>query len=103
MKKDSPKRTWIIIVFLLLAPVIYSYVMMNEFSWSDKEINDYFKNKSMKPQYNQYTVKGRTIFYASIGNDTLPMVLFIHGAPGSWYDYLNISVTAPNTKAHLLH
>jgi pimeloyl-ACP methyl ester carboxylesterase len=98
------KRTWIIIVLvLLLAPVIYSYVMMNEFSWSDKEINDYFKNKSMKPQYNQYTVKGRTIFYASIGNDTLPMVLFIHGAPGSWYDYVKyFGDSTLNTKAHLV-
>jgi pimeloyl-ACP methyl ester carboxylesterase len=83
------KRTWIIIVILLLlAPVIYSYVMMNQFSWSEQELDQYFKNKSMKPRYNQYNVDGRTVFYASIGNDTMPMVIFIHGAPGSWYDYV---------------
>jgi len=83
------KRTWIIILLLLIvAPIIFGYVMMSSFSWSDKEINEYFKDKPMKPQFNSYEVKGRSVFYASIGADTLPMVLFIHGAPGSWYDYI---------------
>jgi len=42
----------------------------------------------MQPQYKTYEINGRSVFYASIGNDTLPMVLFIHGAPGSWSDYV---------------
>ncbi|MFI5134275.1 MAG: alpha/beta fold hydrolase [Chitinophagales bacterium] len=98
------KRTWIIIVILLLlAPFIYSYVMMSEFSWSDNELNEYFKSRLMKPQYSEYNVDGRTIFYASIGNDTLPMVLFIHGAPGSWYDYVRYFGDSNLTaKAHLV-
>jgi len=98
------KRTWIIIVvLLLLAPVIFSYVMMSEFAWSDKELNDYFRNRTMKPQYSEYSVDGRKIFYASIGNDTLPMVLFIHGAPGSWYDYVKYFGDSNLTsKAHLV-
>ncbi|HYV91618.1 MAG TPA: alpha/beta hydrolase [Chitinophagales bacterium] len=83
------KRTWLIILLLLIAaPIVFGYVMMNSFSWSDKEIAEYFKTKSMKPQFNTYQVNGRAVFYASIGADTLPMVLFIHGAPGSWYDYI---------------
>jgi len=98
------KRTWVIIVLvLLMAPIIFSYVMMNSFSWSDQELNDYFKNKSMKPEYSQYTVNGRTVFYASIGNDTLPMIIFIHGAPGSWYDYVKYFGDSNLTsKAHLI-
>lgn len=97
-------RNWMIIVaVLLLAPVTYSYVMMNQFSWSDKELSDYFSTKKMKPQYREYTVNGRTIFYASIGSDTLPMVLFIHGAPGSWYDYVKyFGDSNLISKAHLV-
>ncbi|MBX7140089.1 MAG: alpha/beta hydrolase [Chitinophagales bacterium] len=97
-------RNWMIIVaVLLLAPVTYSYVMMNQFSWSDKELSDYFSIKKMKPQYREYTVNGRTIFYASIGSDTLPMVLFIHGAPGSWYDYVKyFGDSNLISKAHLV-
>ncbi|MBS1657439.1 MAG: alpha/beta hydrolase [Bacteroidetes bacterium] len=97
-------RNWMIIVaVLLLAPVTYSYVMMNQFSWSDKELSDYFSQKKMKPQYREYTVNGRTIFYASIGSDTLPMVLFIHGAPGSWYDYVKyFGDSNLISKAHLV-
>jgi pimeloyl-ACP methyl ester carboxylesterase len=82
-------HNWVILVaILLLAPVIYSYVMMNQFAWSDNELAEYFSTRKMKPQYNEYRVNGRTVFYASIGSDTLPMVIFIHGAPGSWYDYV---------------
>ena len=97
-------RNWMIIVaVLLLAPVTYSYVMMNQFSWSDKELSDYFSIKKMKPQYSEYTVNGRSIFYASIGSDTLPMVLFIHGAPGSWYDYVKyFGDSNLISKAHLV-
>jgi pimeloyl-ACP methyl ester carboxylesterase len=97
-------RNWAIIVaVLLLAPVIYSYVMMNQFAWSDKELSDYFSQKQMKPQYSEYTVNGRSVFYASMGSDTLPMVLFIHGAPGSWYDYVKyFGDSNLISKAHLV-
>ncbi|MCY7410467.1 MAG: alpha/beta hydrolase [Chitinophagales bacterium] len=83
------KRIWLIIVLILLAtPLIFFYVMMSQFSWSQKEIDEYFKTKKMKPVFATYTLNGRTIFYSSIGSDTLPMVLFVHGAPGSWTDYI---------------
>jgi pimeloyl-ACP methyl ester carboxylesterase len=82
-------RTWLVLLgLLLLAPLIYSYVLMNEFSWTEKELADYFKEKKMKPDYRVYETRGRKIFYAAIGADTLTPVLFIHGAPGSWYDYV---------------
>ncbi|MEO5674105.1 MAG: alpha/beta hydrolase [Chitinophagales bacterium] len=82
------KSTWMIILVLVLAaPLIYGYAMMSSFIWSDKEITEYFKNK-ISPSFKTYMVNGRSVFYASAGNDTLPMVLFIHGAPGSWYDFI---------------
>lgn len=82
-------RNWLIILgVLLLAPVLLSYMMMNQFTWTNKELQDYFSKKHLKPQYREYTVNGRAVFYASMGSDTLPMVMFIHGAPGSWYDYV---------------
>jgi pimeloyl-ACP methyl ester carboxylesterase len=83
------RRTWLIILLLLIvSPIIFSYVMMNEFSWSQKEVDEYFKTKKMQPTHSTYTINGRAISYTSIGADSLPMVLFVHGAPGSWYDYI---------------
>lgn len=77
--------------------------MMEEMSWSNKRINDYFTNKPMKPQFSTYQVGGRSIYYASVGADTLPMVLFIHGAPGSWVDYIKyFGDSNLVSKAHLV-
>lgn len=83
------RRTWLILLlFLIAVPVIFGYVLMAEMTWSDTRINDFFTSKTMKPQFNTYQASERSIFYASIGADTLPMVLFIHGAPGAWTDYI---------------
>ncbi len=51
---------------------------------STKALNKEFKNASYKPHQHLYQACGRTMNYAEIGNDSLPLVLFIHGSPGSW-------------------
>lgn len=38
---------------------------------------------SYKPQVHYYKVGQRNMRYIEIGNDSLPLVLFVHGAPGS--------------------
>lgn len=62
--------------------------MMNQMEWSETKLTDYFKTKKMKPTSATYSINGRSVFYTSIGSDTLPMVMFVHGAPGSWTDYV---------------
>src|SRR5205085_881355 len=51
---------------------------------STNALNKEFKNASYKPHQYLYEACGRNMNYAEIGNDSLPLVLFIHGSPGSW-------------------
>ena len=51
---------------------------------SQKQAKEYFKGETVAPVVKNYHVKRRKINYAEIGNDSLPVVIFIHGAPGGW-------------------
>ncbi|MEZ4902560.1 MAG: alpha/beta hydrolase [Spirosomataceae bacterium] len=61
-------------------------------SWrkSDREIREHYANRSIKPTF--YTIQNDSLklFVATMGADTLPPLLLIHGAPGAWYGYLNM-------------
>lgn len=47
----------------------------------------FFDRYSIKATINHYTALKRTIYYATIGEDHLPAILFIHGAPASMTIY----------------
>jgi len=61
-------------------------------SWrkSDREIREHYANRTVKPTF--YTIQNDSLklFVATVGADTLPPLLLIHGAPGAWYGYLNM-------------
>lgn len=54
---------------------------------SEDELKRYFERNNIKAVINSYTALKRTIFYATIGEDRLPAILFIHGAPASMAIY----------------
>jgi pimeloyl-ACP methyl ester carboxylesterase len=55
-----------------------------QFRMSKSEINDFFSNKEKKGTLHEYSVgNGRIINYLHVGNDSLPLVVFVHGSPGS--------------------
>ena len=56
---------------------------------TDKKITKYFEGKSTKPTFHFYEKNNRKIHYASIGNDSLPLVIFVHGSPGSWDAFIS--------------
>jgi pimeloyl-ACP methyl ester carboxylesterase len=57
---------------------------------SEKDIRRHYEDKSVKPTY--FTIKNDSVelFCATTGNDTLPPLLLIHGAPGAWYSGMGI-------------
>ncbi|MDF2448014.1 MAG: alpha/beta fold hydrolase [Bacteroidota bacterium] len=58
---------------------------------TDDEINEHYKNAAVKPIYKTSDLTDRKQHYAVIAkNDTLPLLLMVHGAPGAWYGYLNL-------------
>jgi pimeloyl-ACP methyl ester carboxylesterase len=56
---------------------------------TERQIRKHYATKDHKPAV--YTIDNDSISLsvASIGSDTLPMLLLIHGAPGSLWGYLN--------------
>ncbi len=56
---------------------------------SQKEAKEYFKDEKREPTIRNYKVDGRKINYAEIGHDSLPVVIFFHGAPGGWNAFVD--------------
>jgi pimeloyl-ACP methyl ester carboxylesterase len=78
------------VLLLLSLPVIYGYTL-------SKKKND----PSMV--YYTYKVEDQVMQYAETGNDSLPLVLFVHGAPGSAANYKRyLNDTLLQKKAHLI-
>ena len=78
--------------FLFFLLTTFSIILsgcMSKFVMSDQQIADYFAASTQKPTYHTYEINGRKMHYAAIGNDTLPMVLFVHGSPGAWYAFIS--------------
>ena len=42
------------------------------------------------PAFHTYRIEGRTIHYADIGDASLPLVVFVHGSPGSWKTFAGL-------------
>ena len=59
------------------------------FRMSPKKVDNYFESSTIKPSIESYKVDGRKVNFASIGADSLPTIIFFHGAPGSWSAFIN--------------
>ncbi|MDX2306362.1 MAG: alpha/beta hydrolase [Microscillaceae bacterium] len=79
--KSNYKRLYISILLIIIPLFLSSCFKMR---MRDKAIYEEFSNTAYKPKIVRYTIEEREIYYVEVGADTLPMVLFIHGAPGSW-------------------
>lgn len=65
--------------------------MLNRFIYTDKELTEHYQNLKVKPTYHKLNFLNRHVHYAKVAlNDTLPLLVFIHGAPGFWYGYMNL-------------
>jgi pimeloyl-ACP methyl ester carboxylesterase len=59
------------------------------FRMTPKEVDNYFKFSELKPTIESYKVNKRKVNFASVGSDSLPTVIFLHGAPGSWSAFID--------------
>jgi pimeloyl-ACP methyl ester carboxylesterase len=61
-----------------------------QFRMSHSEIDKFFSNKEKKGTLHQYKVdKWRSINYLHVGDENLPLVIFVHGSPGSLSAFIN--------------
>lgn len=56
---------------------------------TEEQLAKFFQKHGIRADINYYSVQKRNIYYAVIGEDHLPAVLFIHGAPASMTIYKN--------------
>ena len=80
------RRSWLrsgliaVLVFIVSLALLESCM---QFRMSRSEIDTYFSNKPHKGVLRQYRVDTRNIHYVIAGDSTLPLVVFVHGSPGS--------------------
>ena len=98
------RRIWVIISLLLLtSPIVAFKIMEASFEITPDEMTDFFKEKPQQPNFGVYTTFKQEMFYAETGSDTNQMVLFVHGAPGSWDAFMKyLGDTALMRRAHLI-
>jgi pimeloyl-ACP methyl ester carboxylesterase len=87
------KKTLLIIFAALISVFVLSRcIFVSKFVYSDQELKDHYKNLSLKPEYKDALFLGRNVHYAVLSKcDTLPLLVMVHGAPGAWYGYLNLT------------
>jgi len=84
--------------FLLSTLVVLSILffsrcyLVNSYVYTDQELEEHYQNKAVKPVYKESQLTDRTQHYAVLSkNDTLPLLVMVHGAPGAWWGYLNLT------------
>ncbi len=75
-----------------------------QFRMSKSEIDQFFLNKEKKGVLHEYPVgKGRVINYLHVGDENLPLVVFVHGSPGSLSAFIHFMAdTALLKRAQLI-
>ncbi len=72
-----------ILGFFLVAAMM-SFGGCVQFRMSPKEVEQFYADKSKTPRLVSYEVMGRKMHYAETGKESGPLVVFVHGSPGSW-------------------
>lgn len=87
-----------IVLVILLAGVLFFLHDMN-FSESEEAIAKAFEGLPYKLQTDVVQFEGRPIQYAEIGDPEKPVVLFVHGSPGMWDNFL-MEMSSPALLDH---
>ncbi len=83
-----------LIFYFCLAVITFSIsscFVLNRYIYTDKELAAHYATKPVKPSYHFIKYLDYNIHYAQVSlSDTLPLLVFLHGAPGAWYGYMNL-------------
>jgi pimeloyl-ACP methyl ester carboxylesterase len=82
------KRLAMIVSGVLIIWTILAQTLIFENRWSDTKAHSVFKAKKVPLQLFDTTINNRHLHYAVSGADSLPTLVFIHGSPGSWMNYM---------------
>ncbi len=91
-----------IFLFLTILTFTVSLHSCMTFRMSPQEVDSYFDQRNMKATQHSYTVGTRQIHYVKAGDDTKPLILFIHGSPGSLSAFIHFLADSSLTQRGLL-
>lgn len=75
----------VLIGLFIIACLIFDHY--KQFRKSDEELTEIFNSRNIDASINYYETHGRTLRYVSVGPDSLPTLLLLHGSPGSMSYY----------------
>lgn len=96
MSKSRPRPKWekvlkwtggILLATLIILWLVFRFALGDFGAVDEEAFNAHFDKMPMKPLSQTYEMGPHTMHYMQVGKPGLPMVLFIHGSPGSWDAY----------------
>lgn len=100
-----PRKKWLawLSPVLLFSGLMFLMDGCMQFRMSKSEIDTYFANKQKKGVLHKYESGKRVLSYLEVGDSTLPLVVFVHGSPGSLSAFIDFMAdTALLAKAQLI-
>lgn len=67
---------------------IIIFIHTVDFSIKQEQIDAAFEGLDYVPEYHSFTYKGREMYYVAVGDTSKQTVLFVHGSPGTWDNFL---------------
>ncbi len=80
---------WLVLVLLLPVALALTVSSCADFQMKPKEAEAFFKRKGVMASHHTYEVAGRPMHYVATGALGKPVVLFVHGSPGSWDAFIH--------------
>jgi len=79
-----------ILSFVLMGTVLFvSNCTSFDFEMNQEKVDAHFASRGITARSETYHHEGREMHYVSTGDQSKPMVLFVHGSPGSWDAFIN--------------
>lgn len=95
-------RKWVITLFIFFGVVLLLDSCM-QFRMSKSEIAEYFASKKIKGTPHSLEIGKRHITYIKAGDENIPLVIFVHGSPGSLSAFIDfLADTTLLTKTQLI-
>ncbi|MBO6524775.1 MAG: alpha/beta hydrolase [Balneolaceae bacterium] len=79
---------WLIALALLGFIGIIIFIQTVDFSVSEEQIGAAFDGLQYSPEFRAFNHEGREMHYVAVGDTSKQTVLFVHGSPGSWDNFL---------------
>lgn len=73
-------------LLVLIGMIVFLHTI--DFSPSEDFIEHSFSAVQYKPEYKSFKYKGRNMHYVTIGDTAKQSILFVHGSPGAWDNFL---------------